>query len=74
MAEDKVDKNQIGELMQQGLRNVQVDLSSVFEKVQVLKPGQKITTSLPGSPEPVKRATSCKVRSQGEHQWQDQIK
>ena len=65
MAENKVDNNHSGELMQQGLRNVQVDLSSVFEKVQVFKPGQKITSSLPGSPEPVKRATSRKVRSQG---------
>ena len=44
MAEEKVDNNQVGELMPQGLRNVQVNLSSVFEKVQVFKPGQKITT------------------------------
>ena len=74
MAEDKVDNNQVGELMHQGLRNVQVNLSSVFEKVQVFKLGQKITTSLPGSPEPVKKEISRKVQSQGKHQWQDQIK
>ena len=65
MAEDKVDNNQAGELMHQGLKNVQVNLSSVFEKVQVFKLGQKITTSLPGSPEPVKKGISHKVWSQG---------
>ena len=65
MAEDKVDNNQVGELMHQGLRNVQVNLSSVFEKVQVFKSGQKITTSLPGSPELVKKEISCKVQSEG---------
>ena len=65
MAEEKVDNNQAGELTHQGLRNVQVNLSSVFEKVQVFKLGQKITTSLPGSPEPVKKEISHKVRSQG---------
>ena len=54
MAEDKVNNNQAGELMHQGLRNVQVNLSSVFEKVQVFQSGQKITTSLPGSPELIK--------------------
>ena len=74
MAEEKVDNNQAGELMHQGLRNVQVNLSSVFENFQVLKLGQKITTSLPGSPEPVEKEISHKVWSQGEHQWQDQIK
>ena len=41
MAEEKVDNNQAGELMHQGLRNVQVDLSSVFEKVQAFKLGHK---------------------------------
>ena len=65
MAEEKVDNNQAGELMHQGLRNVQVNLSSVFEEVQVFKPGQKIATSLPGSPEPVKKKISHKVQSQG---------
>ena len=65
MAEDKVDNNQVGELMHQGLRNVQVNLSSVFEKVQMFKSGQKITTSLPGSPELVKKEIVHKVRSQG---------
>ena len=44
MAEDKVDNNQAGELMHQGLKNVQVNLSSVFEKVQVFKLGLKIIT------------------------------
>ena len=65
MAKEKVDNNQARELMHQGLRNVQVNLSSVFEEVQVLNPGQKITTSLPGSPEPVKKKISHKVQSQG---------
>ena len=65
MAEDKGDNNQTGDLMHQDLRNVQVNLSSVFEKVQVFKLGQKITTSLPGSPEPVKKKIVCKVWSQG---------
>ena len=74
MAEDKVDNNQVGELMHQGLRNVEVNLSSVFEKVQVFKLEQKITTSLPGSPEPAEKEISHKVQSQGEHQKQDQIK
>ena len=74
MAEDKVDNNQVGELMHQGLEKVQVNLSSVFYNVQVFKLGQKITTSLPGSPEPVKKEISHKVWSRGEHQWQDQIK
>ena len=64
MTEEKVDNNQAGELMHQGLRSVQVNLSSIFEEVQVLKLGQKITTSLPGSPEPVKKKISCKVQSQ----------
>ena len=31
----------------------------------MFKPGQKITTSLPGSPESVKKEISCKVWSQG---------
>ena len=65
MAEDKVDNDQVGELMHQGSRNVQVNLSSVFEKVQMFKSGQKITTSLPGSPESVKKEISHKVQSQG---------
>ena len=65
MAEEKVDNNQVGELTHQGLRNVQVNLSSVFENVQVFKLGQKITTSLPGSPEPVKKEISSKVWSEG---------
>ena len=65
MAEEKVDNNQVGELTHQGLRNVQVNLSSVFEEVQVFKLGQQITTSLPGSPEPVKKKISRKVQSQG---------
>ena len=65
MAEEKVDNNQVGELTCQGLRNVQVNLNSVFEEVQVFKLGQKITTSLPGSPEPVKKEISHKVQSQG---------
>ena len=65
MAEDKVDNNQAGELMHHGLRNVQVNLSSVFEKVQVFKLGQKITTSLPGSPELVKKEISHKVVTGG---------
>ena len=51
--------------MHQGLRNVQVNLSSVYEEVQVFKLGQKIATSLPGSPEPVKKKISHKVQSQG---------
>ena len=65
MAEDKVDNNQAGELTHQGLRNVQVNLSSVFERVQVFKLRQKIATSLPGSPELVKKEISRKVQSQG---------
>ena len=65
MAEDKVDNNQVGELTHQGLKNVQINLSSVFEKVQVFKLGQKITTSLPGSSELVKEEIPHKVQSQG---------
>ena len=64
MADDRVNNNQERELICQGLRNVQVGLSSVFEKVQVFKLGQKVTTSLPGSPEPFKKETSHKVHSQ----------
>ena len=66
MAEEKVDHNQVGELTHQALRNVQVNLSSVFEEVQVFNLGQKITTSLQGSPEPVKKEISHKVQSQRE--------
>ena len=65
MAEEKVDNNQAGELMHQGLENVQVNLNSVFDKVPVFKSGQKIITLLPGSPEPVKKESSHKVWSQG---------
>ena len=55
MAEDKIDNNQVGELMHQGLEKVQVNLSSVFYNVQVFKLGQKITTSLPGPLSQLKR-------------------
>ena len=41
MAKEKVDHNQAGEQTHQALRNVQVNLSSVFEEVQVFNLGQK---------------------------------
>ena len=74
MAEDKVNNIQERELSPPGFKNVQVNLSLVFEKVRVFKMGQKITTSLPGSPEPVKEDISHKVCSQGGHRWQGQNK
>ena len=53
MAEDKVDNSQVEELVPQGSRSIQVNLSSVSEKVQVFKLGQKTATSLSWSPESI---------------------
>ena len=68
MAEEIVRTSQEGELQQQGLDNVQVELNSVlekFENVELFEMELKLTASLPGSPKSAMDGVLRKIWSQG---------
>ena len=52
MADEIARTSQEEDLQQQGFDDVHVKLNSVLENVELLKNGQRLTASLPGSPKP----------------------
>ena len=63
---DKIARtSQEEDLQQQGFDDVHVKLNSVFENVELLKKGHRLTVLLPGSPKPAVDGVVQTIRSQG---------
>ena len=69
MAEEMARTSREEDLQQQGFDDVHVKLNSVFENVELLKKGHRLTVLLPGSPKPAVDGVIRTTQSQGAPQY-----
>ena len=71
MADEIARTSREEDLQQQGFDDVHVQLNSVFENVELLKKGHRLTVSLPGSPKSAVDGVVQKYGHRGLSQYWD---